>query len=123
MDMDRRSEKRGWLLGWLGGFVWVLILVVVQLVRGDLANALAGAVLLALAVAAIALLAPWRHAAQPYWKLMLPLYALLFAAAAWLIHVAGGLDRLGLSAWSTLLLLPALLPLYTAGRRRWRETP
>jgi hypothetical protein len=120
--MARRGERGGWILGWSGAFVWVLILAIVSLLKGDLLSAVFGGGLAAIAVAAILILAPWRHPTKPYWRLMLPLYVLFFLAVVWLVWDAGGPGALGLSAWSLFLLLPLFLPLYLAGRRRWIDT-
>ena len=121
MRSERKSEKGGWILGWSGGFIWVLILLVIQLANGNLPHALVGSALVAAAVTAINVFAPWRHPTQPYWKLMSPIYLLLFLSLAWLIWLSGGIAQLGLSGWSIFLLLPLLLPFYLAGSRRWVE--
>ncbi|HLC03397.1 MAG TPA: hypothetical protein VJK02_10200 [Anaerolineales bacterium] len=119
MANERKGEKSGWTLGWSGGFIWVLLLAVVRLAQGDPLNALAGGILVILAVIAIRAVAPWRHPARPYWTLMSPLYLILFLALAWLLWLSGGMAQLGLSPWSLFLLLPLLLPLYLNGKRRW----
>jgi len=119
MANERKGEKSGWTLGWSGGFIWVLLLAVVRLAQGDLLHALAGGILVIMAVIAIRTLAPWRHPAQPYRTLMSPLYLILFLALAWLLWLSGGMAQLGLSPWSLFLLLPLLLPLYLNGKRRW----
>src|SRR3989304_43309 len=105
MRSDRKSEKGGWILGWSGGFIWVLILLVIQLANGNLPHALVGSALVAAAVTAINVFAPWRHPTQPYWKLMSPIYLLLFLSLAWLIWLSGGIAPLGLSGWGVLPLL------------------
>jgi len=119
MRTDRKSEKNGWLYSWYGAFAWVLIMAVLWLAQGAALQALVGGALFALAAAAIALLAPWHHPTQPYWKLMTPLYVVFLLSAAWLAWVYGGPARLGLSPWSLFLLLPVLLPIFLGGRRRW----
>jgi hypothetical protein len=119
VNTDRKSEKRGWLLGWFGSFLWILILAIVALAKGSILPSLAGCGLVAGAVTAILLFAPWRHPTQRYWKLMLPIYALFFISVGWAIWIAGGVAELGLSLWSIFLLLPLLLPFYLAGNRRW----
>ena len=119
MANERKGEKSGWTLGWSGGFIWVLLLAVVRMAQGDLLQALAGGILVIMAVIAIRTLAPWRHPMQPYWTLMSPLYLNLFLSLAWLLWLSGGMAQLGLSPWSLFLLLPLLLPLYLNGKRRW----
>lgn len=119
MQGARKGERQGWLLGWLGGFLWVAILAFWRLAQGDIPNALMGSALIAAAVIAVLVLAPWRHPTQPYWTLMTPIYLLFFLSVAWLVRLSGGLDALGLSAWSVFLLLPLLLPFYLMGKRRW----
>ena len=119
MANERKGEKSGWTLGWSGGFIWVLLLAVVRLAQGDLLHALAGGILVIMAVIAIRTLAPWRHLAQLYWTLMSPLYLILFLSLAWLLWLSGGMAQLGLSPWSLFLVLPLLLPLYLTGKRRW----
>ena len=115
---DRRGEKNGWLFGWAGGFLWVAILAVVRFVQGKTVAGLLGLLLVAVAAAAIVRLAPWRHPARPYWKLELPIYLLFLLSIGWYV-VWQRPDPSGFTAWSSLLLLPLLLPLYLTGRRRW----
>lgn len=121
--MSRRSgERSGWIGGWLGGFIWVVILAAILLFRGE---HLAGALGLAIAAAAVTCVfagAPWKHPATPYWKLMLPIYALFFAAIAWAVRAGDGAYSFGLNPWHTLLLLPILAPFWTVGHRRWSES-
>jgi hypothetical protein len=53
---------------------------------------------------------------------MLPIYVLFFVGIAWAFLV---LDESGdwPFGWASLfLLLPLLLPLWTTGQRRWKET-
>lgn len=118
---ERTGEKLGWIGGWVGGFLWVLILSVIWLFRGRVLAAVLGALLVALAGVLIAVLAPWRHPATPYWRLLAPLYIPLALSVAWAVWSFGGTGQLGLSPWSVFMLLPLLLPLGTAGQRRWRD--
>ncbi len=115
---NRMGERIGWIAGWLGGFLWVAVLAVVFLGRARWGWGLAGLALAGLAVACVLGLAPWRHPATPYWKLMVPLYVLLLASAAWAI---GAFGAAGLEWWSVFWILPVLLPLGTMGRRTWRD--
>lgn len=118
---DRRGERLGWTLGWMGGFLWVAVLAAVTLARGRPGAAAAGLALLAAGMALVVLLGPWRHPATPYWKLMLPIYAVFFAAVAWAVWVFAAAWRRDLGGWNAFLVLPILLPFGTIGRRRWRD--
>jgi len=118
---DRRGEKIGWIGGWLGGFLWVVLLAIVFLVQGKLIPGAAGLVLAAVGAFAIVVGAPWKHPETPYWKLMIPVYALFFLCVAWGVWAYGGASGLGLSLWSVFLLLPILTPFGTVGRQRWRD--
>jgi len=117
----RTGEKVGWTGGWLGGFLWLLILSVVWLVQGRTTAGIVGLGLFLLAVGAILLLAPWRHPVTRQWKLMLPVYLVFFASIAWAVWTSGGLGQVGLSPWSFFWVLPCLIPLWTAGGRRWED--
>jgi len=118
---DRRGEKLGWIGGWLGGFIWVLILSLVFVFQGKFADAAVGLVLLGGGVGAVVASAPWRHPNAPYWRLMVPVYAVLTASLVWLVWTYGGADGSGLN-WGHLALAPLLLmPFWTAGRRRWND--
>jgi uncharacterized membrane protein YhaH (DUF805 family) len=118
----RAGEKAGWSVGWAGGFLWVGILAVVFLVQGNTLAGVGGLVLVAVAAAAIGAFAPWRHPDTRYWRLMLPLYALLGLAAAWAVMAFGaGLEEAGLTGWSLLVFLPLLIPFASVGGRRWRD--
>jgi len=116
---ERKGEKIGWLGGWTGGFLWLAILTVVWLAQGNMRLATAGTGLVGIAMLFIISLAPWKHPETKYWKLMLPLYAMLMTAVAVIVWVEGGPARLGLSGWSLLACLPLFLPFITAGRRTW----
>lgn len=117
----RTGEKVGWTGGWTGGFLWLLILSVVRLVQGRITSGIVGLGLFALAVGAILLLAPWRHPSTRQWKLMLPVYLVFFASIAWAVWASGGLEQVGLNRWSFFWVLPCLIPLWTAGDRRWED--
>ena len=112
----------GWSVGWAGGFLWIGVLAVVFLVQGNTLAGVMGLVLVAVAVAAIGTFAPWRHPDTRYWRLMLPLYALLGLAAAWAVTAFGvGAEEAGLTGWSLLAFLPLLIPFASVGGRRWRD--
>ncbi len=117
----RRGEKIGWTAGWLGGFLWVAALSFLFLFQGKFLPGITGLALFGLAAAAIVALAPWRHPATPYWKLMLLPYALFLASAAWAVWSWGGPGGAGFHAWNGLWILPALIPLGSAGRRKWAD--
>ncbi len=118
---QRKGEKIGWIGGWLGGFLWLCLLSILWLVQGRTASGALGLALFVAAVLAIFTLAPWRHPGTRYWKLMLPIYALFAASVVLFVWRGGGPDKLGLSWWSLFLLMPALMPLATAGTRCWMD--
>ena len=75
----------------------------------------------AVPAAAIGTFAPWRHPDTRYWRLMLPLYALLGLAAAWAVTAFGvGAEEAGLTGWSLLAFLSLLVPFASRGGCRWR---
>lgn len=119
---ERMGEKIGWTVGWLGGFLWVAILSVMFVVQGKWVNGLVGLVLLGLAVACIILRSPWRQPSTPYWKLMLPAYAALFASVAWAVWSFGGVENSGLEWWNFSWVLLLLIPFGSVGRRTWNES-
>jgi hypothetical protein len=117
---DRKGEKFGWIGGWSGGFIWVALLSAIFLFQSKWAQGFIGLGLTGAAVYLIIKCAPWRHPDTPYWKLMLPVYLLLFGSVVWACWSYGGQD-IGLDWWSGFWLLPVLLPFATAGRRRWKD--
>ncbi len=116
---NRRGEKMGWVLGWTGGFLWVLLLACIRLVKHDLIGGTIGLALFALGIATTLFFSPWRHPSTQYWKLMLLPYLSLLLALVWLRWLGGGFAAAGLNKWQLPLVLVLLLPLVTAGRRRW----
>ncbi len=118
---SRTGERVGWIGGWLGGFLWLGILSVLWLAQGKTAEGVIGLGLFAVAVTAICLATPWRFPRTPYWKLLLAPYALVFGAAAFAIRAFGGMDQAGVNPFTLLVLLPMLIPFFTAGRRRWAD--
>ena len=118
---ERTGERVGWILGWTGGFIWALILSLIWLAKGRLPQAGVGLLVFTVAVGLIAFFAPWRRPQTRYWKLMLPVYAMLILAILWAVWSAGGLGQLGLQGWSLAWVLPALLPFATVGNRRWKD--
>ena len=119
MKGNRNGEMRGWTVGWLGGFVWVVLLSAFFLIQGRTYPGVIGLVLFGVAVATIVSRAPWRNADTLYWKLMLPVYAVLACSLAWAVWSMGGFSEMGLNWWNALWILPALIPLKTAGQKRW----
>ncbi len=117
----RKSEKIGWIGGWLGGFLWLCLLSVLWLVQGKITGGLLALGMFAVAVGAVVALAPWKHPETKYWKLMLPVYALLAASIGLCIWIGLEVDKLGLSWWSLMLLMPLLLPFATVGARCWKD--
>ena len=118
---ERRGEKIGWTGGWLGGFIWVAVLAVVFMFQHQWPAALAGLGLVALAVIAIVLCAPWRHPTTPYWKLMLVPYALFLLTVGWAVWAFGLMGDPGLAWWQFAWVLSILTPLVIIGRRRWND--
>ncbi|MFZ1947999.1 MAG: hypothetical protein WAW06_10680 [bacterium] len=118
-ETARKGEKIGWIAGWIGSFLWLGILSIVWLAQGKLQAGLVGLVLVAVALGLTFALAPWRRPKTQYWRLMLPMYVLLIGAAAWAIRAMGGLKASGMSWAFLFLLIPFLMPLATAGRRKW----
>jgi len=116
---DRKGEKIGWIFGWLGAFLWVAVLAVVFLARGRTVEGVLGLALTAVDVLCIFAFAPWRKPSKAAGALMLPLYLVLFAAAAWAVRSFGGLKANGLKWWNLLSLLPLFIPLALMGGRKW----
>jgi hypothetical protein len=118
---ERRSEKFGWIGGWFGSFIWVLILSVVQLVEGKRQQATVGLLIFAAACAAVLAFAPWKHPGTKYRLLLLPCYLVFFGALGWGIWSSSARE-MGINGWWSLLtLMPALMPLWTVGNRRWKD--
>lgn len=117
----RRGEKIGWTFGWFGGFLWVGILAVVFLAREKWLAGILGLALLGVALIVLTVFAPWRRPTTPYWKLMLPLYAVLGVSIVWAVQAFGGMKTSGLRWWNLLWLWTLLIPLGTAGRKCWRD--
>lgn len=114
---SRRGERLGWLLGWTGAFLWLAVLCGAKLAQRDFPTAGVAGLLFLVAFGATVLLAPWRHAEQPYWKLMLPIYLLFVLSVGWLFSL---MPEPPISLWSAILLLPLVfLPFATIGRRTW----
>jgi hypothetical protein len=118
---NRNGEKIGWIGGWLGGFLWALILAVLRVVQQKWGEGLIGFLLVVLAVFFIFRLAPWRRPGTSYWKLMAPLYVLLFAVVDWAVWTYGGMKAAELDWWSFFWVLPVLMPLFTTGHRTWDD--
>ena len=117
----RKGEKMGWVGGWAGAFIWVLALAVIWLWQGRLFSAIAAVLVLAVVVALIVLLAPWRRPATPYYKLMIPLYGVFFAMLAWALSSFGGFAVSGMRIWHMVWIVPCLIPFLTMGGRRWTD--
>ncbi len=117
--MNRKGEKIGWIGGWLGGFIWLILLSAVWIVQGKISNGMMGIILFIFAVSLIFMLAPWKHPNTKYWKLMLPIYSLFFISVALAIYLYDELKNVGLTWMSLLWIIPCLIPLVTAGNRKW----
>lgn len=115
----RSGEKIGWTVGWTGTFVWVAVAALVLLAGGKVWAGLWGVLLAGLAGVGIVVLAPWRHPTTPAWKLMLPLLVLVGASVGWALQWWRGTGEAATGWLSMLWLVPLLVALATAGRRRW----
>ena len=118
---ERKGEKLGWLGGWSGGFLWLCLLSIAWLVQGKIVNGVLGISLFSVAILLIVVLAPWKHPETKYWKLMVPIYAVLTVSVSLYIWLEGGLKMLGLSWWSIVWLMPLFIPFVTIGRRCWKN--
>lgn len=119
--MQRTGEKWGWIGGWSGAFIWVLVVSSIVLAHGKVVEGVIGFGLAGAAALAIVFIAPWRFPDTPYWKLMLPVYALLMTSIAWAIWSYDGLQTLGINRWSVFILIPMFLPVAIAGKRTWNS--
>ncbi len=117
---ERKGEKTGWIAGWLGGSVWLCLLSIIWFVQGRILNGITGLVLFSIAVFFITLMTPWRYPETKYWKLMLPIYLVMTVSVS-LFLLEGDLDKIGLTWWSILWLVPVFLPFATMGSRCWND--
>ena len=118
----RRGEKLGWTLGWLGGFIWVVILAAIFLAQGRSTPGLLGLLVAATGITVIFVAAPWRHPSTQYRLLMAPIYIAFIVAIVWALRFMENPNELGfVNAWSFFAFLPAFLPLWTVGKRRWTD--
>ena len=115
----RTGEKFGWIGGWLGGFLWLLLFALLRLVQGRTGEGIIGLSLFVVAAGAIFFLAPWRHPSVRMWRLMLPVFLVLFVSIAWLVWTWDNPEQTRLSWWSFFWLLPCLIPFWTIGGKRW----
>jgi len=118
---ERRGEKVGWTVGWLGSFCWVFIFSVLWLARGRLLAGGVALLIVAVAVALIVALAPWRHPRTRQWKLLLPIFLVLAVSVAAAVHFEGGLTATGMKWWSFLWVIAIFLPLLSYGARCWQD--
>jgi hypothetical protein len=118
---ERRGEKLGWTLGWLGSFCWVVGFGIWSFLNGNTYGGVTSLALFGIAAYLTWRVAPWHHAATPYWKLMIPLCGLFLVSIYLALRTLGGMERAGLR-WSSFFWLGILaLPLYTVGKRRWKD--
>jgi len=119
---NRHGERRGWIWGWIGGFIWLLLFGLLWSLNGQLLQGVCAFAAFAAGCVATVLCAPWRHPRTPFWKLLLPIYTVLFVDIALILYIyPGAVQCLGLSAGNLLALLPLLLPFVTLGRQTWDE--
>jgi len=74
-----------------------------------------------IAISLIIYLAPWRHPATRYWKLMSPLFIVLIVAVSLFVGLEGGIKATGLTWWSIVWLSPLLIPFANLGKRCWKD--
>jgi hypothetical protein len=117
----RNGEKIGWIGGWLGSFLWIFVLALIVLIQGKTVEGILGLVLFCVAVTLVLVLGPWKHPDTHYWKLMLPLYGLLFTSVPWVIWCFIETRDSGFNGWQIFLILPVLMPLITLRKRRWNN--
>lgn len=117
--MKRMGEKTAWVFGWMGAFLWVLILGLVEMNRHEYFSGVVLLVLWALSVFLIFKYAPWRSPFIRYWQLMMPLYGLLASLVLILYVFIVGIGDAGRYSYFLLGAVPALLPLFIIGARRW----
>lgn len=120
--MNRKGEKIGWIGGWIGGFIWLGLLSSVWLFQNKISDAILGVILLVAAIMIIIASAPWKHPNTKYWKLMLPIYLLLFISIAFCIQRYGGVESIGLKWTAIFWMLPCFIPFLTTGNRTWNSS-
>lgn len=120
--MNRKGEKIGWIGGWIGGFIWLGLLSFVWLFQNKISDAILGVILLVAAIMIIIASAPWKHPNTKYWKLMLPIYLLLFISIAFCIQRYGGVESIGLKSTAIFWMLPCFIPFLTTGNRTWNSS-
>jgi len=120
--MKRRGEKFGWIGGWLGGFLWLGLLSAVWLLQNKISNGMIGIAVFVVSIILIIITAPWKHPDTKYWKLMLPIYLLLFCSIALSIFLYGGLESIGLKWTAFFLVIPCFIPFVTTGNRTWNSS-
>ena len=119
--MERKGEKIGWIGGWIGSFLWLGVLACLLLFKGRTPFGLIGLILFCLAVFFIISFEPSKHPETMYWKLMLPMYALLAVSIWFSIYAFGGMKKIGLSWVSFFWVVPLFLPMFTMGSKKWNE--
>jgi len=117
----RRGEKAGWIVGWFGGFIWVFLMSIMWVVMGKGIEGITGLALTGLGAVVVFVSAPWKHPMTPYWKLMLPVYAIFGVSVVWAVWSFGNVWEAGLRWWAIFLLFPLLFPFGTLGKRRWND--
>ena len=95
--------------------------MIVFMAQGKTRVGVHGILICLIAVLLMLAIAPWRYPSTPYWKLLLPLYLLLTAAAVWAVKGFGEQLISSLNWWSFLPLLPIFLPLFLLWSKRWGD--
>ena len=121
--MERRGEKLGWFGAWFGGgFGWLGLLSAIWLFQNKISEGMIGLAVFIVAIIVISMTAPWKHPKTKYWKLMLPIYLLIFCSIVLSIYLYGGLESIGLKWTSFFWVIPGLIPFATAGNRTWNNS-
>ncbi|ACL02043.1 hypothetical protein Dalk_0334 [Desulfatibacillum aliphaticivorans] len=116
------GPKLGWTLGGIGSFLWALILSGVLLAKGNYAGAFLGAGLFCLAMVYLSVFSPWKYPDTPFRKLYLGLIGILTLTVIGLLYfwLPGG-QALKTHFHLVFLIAPGALPVFTLGKKTWRE--
>lgn len=117
--MERKGEKIGWICGWLGGFIWLGLLSIMWFFQSKISYGIIGIALFIISVIIINIVAPWKHPDTKYWKLMIPIYLLLFISIVVNIIFWGGMEKTGLKWASFFWIFSIIIPFFTLGNMTW----
>jgi len=117
----RKGEKIGWIGGFLGGFCWLLLLSIAWFVIGSPKKGLIALGFFIVATIIIECITPWRYPQTKYWKLLVPVYAILTLSFIVCIMLWGGLEKAGLRPLQLFMFSPLLIPFFTIGNKVWEK--